>query len=64
MHNVSDGGFAFWSKKVVRRHTTLFVREYTDDISQGWLRARVIHCTVGIWGYFIGAAFKQPPTKT
>ena len=63
MQNVSDGGFAFWSKKEVRVHTTLFVREYTDDNSQGWLRARVTHCTVGIRGCLIGAAFEQPPTK-
>jgi hypothetical protein len=64
MHNVSDGGFAFWSKKEVPRRTSLFVREYTDDNSQGWVKAKVTHCTVGIRGYLIGAAFEQPPPNT
>lgn len=64
MHNVSDGGFAFWSKNEVRQRTSLFVREYTDDNSQGWVKAKVTHCTVGIRGYLIGAAFEQPPSTT
>ena len=65
MHNVSDGGFAFWSKKEVPARTTMFVREYTEDNSQGWLKARVTHCTVGIRGFLVGAAFEQPaPGKT
>ena len=64
MHNVSDGGFAFWSKKEVPARTSMFVREYTDDNSQGWVKAKVTHCTVGIRGYLVGAAFEQPPPKT
>ena len=60
MHNVSDGGFAFWSKKEVPARTTLFVREYTDDSSQGWMKAKVTHCTVGIRGFLVGAAFNSP----
>ena len=67
MHNVSDGGFAFWSKKEVPARTSLFVREYTDDNSQGWVKAKVTHCTVGIRGYLIGAAFESAeggPPKT
>jgi len=64
MHNVSDGGFAFWSRKEVPDRTTLFVREHTDDNSQGWLKARVTHCTVGIRGFLVGAAFEHPPAKT
>ena len=59
MHNVSDGGFSFWSKKQVRAHTTLFIREYTEDNSQGWLRGRVTHCTMGIRGFLVGAAFEH-----
>ena len=65
MHNVSDGGFAFWSKKEVPARTTMYVREYAEDNSQGWLKARVTHCTVGIRGFLVGAAFEQPaPGKT
>jgi len=61
MHNVSHGGFAFWSKKTVLAWSTVFVREYTDDNSLGWVKARVIHCTMGIRGFLIGAAFEPPP---
>jgi len=64
MHNVSDGGFAFWSKKEVRVRTSLFVREYTEDNSQGWMKAKITHCTFGIRGYLVGAAFEQPPPKS
>jgi len=64
MHNVSDGGFAFWSKKEVPARTSMFVREYTDDNCQGWVKAKVTHCTVGIRGYLIGAAFEHPPPRT
>ncbi len=64
MHNVSDGGFAFWSKKAVPRGSSLFVREYTEDDSQGWVKAKVTHCTVGIRGYLVGAAFEVPPPAT
>jgi hypothetical protein len=64
MHNVCDGGFGFWSKKEVPRRASMFVREYTEDNSQGWVKARVTHCTVGIRGYLIGAAFELAPPKT
>ncbi len=57
MHNVSQGGFAFWSKRRMFPRTTVFVREYTGDDAQPWLRAHVTHCTVGIRGFLIGAAF-------
>jgi len=61
MHNVSHGGFAFWSKKCVPAWATVFVRDYTDDNSLAWMMARVTHCTVGIRGYLVGAAFEHPP---
>jgi len=61
MHNVSHGGFAFWSKKTVLAWATVFVREYTDDNSLAWVKARVTHCTMGIRGFLIGAAFELPP---
>src|SRR3990172_3149701 len=64
MHNVSSGGFAFWSKKTVLAWSTVFVREYTDDNSLDWVKARVTHCTVGIRGYLVGAAFELPPPLT
>jgi len=59
MHNVSGGGFAFWSKKEVPARSTVYVRECGDEGPGPWLHARVTHCTLGIRGYLIGAAFEQ-----
>ena len=63
MHNVSRGGFAFWSKKNVPAWAAVFVREYTEDNSLDWVRARVTHCTMGIRGYLVGAEFEHPPLQ-
>jgi hypothetical protein len=57
MHNVSDGGFAFWSKRQLRTGSDVWVREFRSDESADWLRAVVTRCTVGIKGFLIGAAF-------
>jgi len=57
MHDISDRGFAFWSKRLLRKDTCIFVREFSADNSSPWLAARVTHCTVGIRGYLIGAEF-------
>ena len=61
MHNVCDGGFAFWSKRQLRMGREIFVREFSDDNSAPWLRAHVTHCTVGIRGYLVGAEFGSRP---
>ncbi len=57
MQNVSEGGFAFWSKTKMAQRDTLFVRQFSEDNSRPWLPAQVTHCTVGIRGFLIGAAF-------
>ena len=57
MHNISDGGFAFWSKIQLRNRTEIWVREFSADNDAPWIPAQVTHCTVGIKGYLIGAAF-------
>lgn len=57
MHDISDRGFAFWSKRLLHKDTCIFVREFSADNSSPWLPARVTHCTVGIRGYLIGAGF-------
>lgn len=62
MHNISEGGFAFWSKRQLRQDGSVYVREFSADNSAPWLPACVTHCTVGIKGYLIGAAFDPPPT--
>lgn len=61
MHNISDGGFAFWSKKQLRNSSEIWVREFSADNTAPWIPARVSHCTVGIKGYLIGAMFD--PTR-
>lgn len=60
MHNISEGGFAFWSRRKLEKRTSLFVREFSKDNSRPWLPAHVTHCTVGIRGFLIGAAFDLP----
>ena len=62
MHNVSERGFAFWSKKEVPRRNHVFLREFSDGKPHPWLPTHVTHCTVGIRGYLIGAAFDPPPS--
>lgn len=57
MHNISEGGFALWSKRKLEQKTVVYVREFMEDNSAPWLPARVTHCTVGIRGFLIGAAF-------
>ena len=63
MQNVSEGGFAFWSKREIEQHTPLFVREFSEEGDREWLPARVRHCTTGIRGYLVGAEFENPPTE-
>jgi hypothetical protein len=57
MHNISEGGFAFWSKTQLRSRSEIWVREFSADDHAPWIPAHVTHCTVGIKGYLIGAAF-------
>jgi hypothetical protein len=59
MQNVSEGGFAFWSKRALRQHAPLFVREFSRDGDGEWMPAQVRHCTVGIRGYLVGAEFEN-----
>ena len=63
MHNISDKGFAFWSKRQLRQGCEIWVREFSADNSMPWLAAQVTHCTVGIRGYLVGAQFDIPSTS-
>jgi len=63
MQNVSEGGFAFWSRRELRQHTLLFVREFSRECEGEWIGARVRHCTAGIRGYLVGAEFDHPATE-
>jgi hypothetical protein len=59
MQNVSEGGFAFWSKREIKQHTPLFVREFSTEGDREWVAAQVRHCTVGIRGFLVGAEFEN-----
>ena len=61
MHNVSETGFAFWSKKEAPPRTIIYVRDASVEGDGGWLQAWVTHCTRGIRGFLIGAAFGGNP---
>lgn len=60
MHNISGGGFGFWSRRKLELGDCIFVREWTESRSGEWLPAWVTHSTVGIQGYLIGARFEDP----
>lgn len=58
--NVSGGGVAFWSRGRLAPGTAILVRPWSATKTEPWLTATVIHCTVGIRGYLVGAAFDTP----
>jgi hypothetical protein len=60
MHNISTTGCAFWIKRKLEMHTTLFVRQFTEDNSAPWIPGYVTHCTQGIRGHLVGVMFGQP----
>ena len=60
MQNLSGGGFAFWSKRELRQHAHIFVREFSNDMENEWIAAEVRHCTTGLRGYLVGAEFENP----
>ncbi|MHC4611214.1 MAG: PilZ domain-containing protein [Planctomycetota bacterium] len=64
MHNVSEGGLSFWSKRDVPTGTPLFVRAFSEDEHRGWIPARVRHRTAGIRGHLIGTEFEKSPTSS
>jgi len=57
MHNVSESGIAFWSKKPVGVRSDIWVRESTEEDSAPWISAYVTHCTNGLTGPLVGARF-------
>lgn len=56
LHNMSLSGLAFWSRQRFTLGSRISVREYSKQ-ERPWIRARIRHCTIGIRGYLIGAAF-------
>jgi len=64
MHDISEGGVAFWSRRVFSIRTPIYVREYTPAKPGVWLAAEVTHCTLGIRGYLIGVRFAITPDES
>jgi len=62
MQNVSEGGFAFWSKREFCQHKPIFVREFSAEGDREWVSAQVRHCTSGIRGFLVGAEFENSTT--
>jgi signal transduction histidine kinase/ActR/RegA family two-component response regulator len=60
MHSVSGGGFAFWCRTQVPVGTKISVREWTAESSAEWMSAEVVHNSIGIKGYLVGATFNEP----
>jgi len=63
MHNVSNGGCAFWCKRKLELRSRVHLREFSANNSLPWLPAYVTHCTQGIRGFLIGVAFGDRPQK-
>ncbi len=64
MHDISEGGVAFWSRRVFPIRRPIYVREYTPSKPGVWLAAEVTHCTLGIRGYLIGVQFALAPAPS
>lgn len=62
LHNASDGGCAFWSKKKIAPRKAVRVRAYAEEGVDPWVKACVTHCTVGIRGFLVGVAFDVEET--
>jgi hypothetical protein len=59
MHNVSEGGFAFHTRRAAAVGDTIYIREFNPECPTVWLRARVRHSTRALQGYLIGASFLE-----
>jgi hypothetical protein len=60
LHDISASGLACWCKHRLAEKTPLRLREFSCDDSGVWLSAKVTHCTLGIRGFLVGAAFEHP----
>jgi len=58
MHNVSDGGFAFWFRGDLAPRTPVYLRSCDGPEFGEWSLATVRHCTRGLLGYLVGAEFE------
>jgi len=57
MHDVSEDGVAFWSKRDLSPRTLIYIRQFSPDKIRPWIPASVKHKTVGLRGNLVGAEF-------
>lgn len=58
MHDISDSGVSFWSKRDIPLFQRVYIREFSPDNSRTWIPTLVKHRTIGIRGNLIGTAFE------
>lgn len=58
MHNVSETGFGFFSRKKLDRDQLVFVREFSGEDTCVWVPVRVTHCTQKINRYLVGVSLE------
>jgi hypothetical protein len=57
MHNVSETGISFWTKRELNVGQLVYLREFSPEGSRPWLPARIRHRTRSVQGYLFGLAF-------
>jgi len=64
LHNISEKGFACWSRKKIKVGDRFYLRESPAEHPSQWLPAQVSHCGAGLRGFLIGARFDFSPPGT
>jgi hypothetical protein len=54
LHNISESGFSFWSKRRLGYGSSVFIREFSADRAHAWLPGKVMHCTIVLRGFLVG----------
>ena len=60
LHDISGGGVGFWSRRRLSVGAEIHVLDDADVSTPRWLPAYVTHCTIGLRGHLLGAAFHEP----
>jgi signal transduction histidine kinase/DNA-binding response OmpR family regulator len=59
LHDVSSGGIGLWTERAWVPGTEIMLREWQPHGHANWVPATIMHCTRGLTGYLIGAAFPE-----
>ena len=54
LHNISESGFSFWSKRRLGYGISVYIRGFSADRAHAWLPGKVMHCTIVLRGFLIG----------